>query len=266
MNVKKVMPEALYHLDNAMSLEKLITAQKEGKFIVGRVSSWDSVNQSLRVNLGNDIFGSIPLPEISVYPTVRLNQFITPEVYHLIGNNICAYVEKVTPTSIVLSRRKNMINAFNTISELKGQTIDCYIKSLQKASVFVDVGHGITGRIYISDLCCSRLHHTSDIGIKAKTVIKTKISDIDSTNFFISLSYKDLFQDLSSTLNIGDFIEAVVLDSINNDGYFSFVNPSTPAIVNPPSSLSIPYGTRIVARVKSFNAKGNLKLAFISLI
>lgn len=263
---KKVMPEALYSLDNGMSLEKLERAQESGSYVIGHVFLWNSVDQLLRVNLGNSIFGSIPLNEISIYPTVRANENLSPEVYSLIGSTICACVHEINGSSIVLSRRKNMLNTFQSFSDSKGEIIDCFVKSPQSSAVYTDIGHGISGRIHVSDLCSSRLHHTSDIGIKKGDVIKVKISDINQSNFFIDLSYKDLFEDLRGTLNIGDFIEAVVLDSINEDGYFSYVNPSTPAIVNIPSSLSISYGTKIVARVKSFNAKGNLKLAFISLI
>lgn len=264
--LKRILPEVYYSLDSAMSLEKLERNLALGQFVVGKVIYFDSANQQFKVNLGNGFMGIMPITESSVYPTLRPDGSLTAEAYNLINKIVCAKIVKLHPGKIVLSRKANMIDAFKTICNMENQIVNCYVKSCQKAMFFLDIGHGISGMLHIVDLCASRIDHVLDIGIKPKDSIKAKIKYINLEKFHASMGYKELFQNLSDKFNRNDLILARSLFTVpTEDGYFAYVNPNTSAILDPIAGTPIPYGSKVVARVKS-SAPNKLKLGFISFV
>lgn len=267
MNIhKQLMPESRYSLDNFMSNETLLRKITLDDFIVGKVFHFDSLSQQFLVDLGNGFLGIMPISETSVYPTLHADGKLKAEAYSLIGKIICAKILEIQSDKIVISRKANMIDAFETISNMENEIIDCTVKSCQRTMFFLDVGHGISGMLYVGDLCSCRINHVMDIGIKITDSIKAKIKRFEKEKFHVSLGYKELFKDLSDSFNRDDLIEAISFQEVQTlDGYFAYVNPNTAAILDPPSGVSIPYGTKVVARVKS-SSPGKLKLGFMTFL
>lgn len=264
--LKKIMPESQYMLDNTMSHQKLTRSLNSDNFVVGKAVYWDSVKQHFLVNLGNNILGTMPISEASIYSTLNADGKLTAEAYNLIGRIVCVKIIDLQTDKIVVSRKANMLTAFDTISNLKDQIVDCYVKSSQKTMLFLDIGHGISGMIHVGELCTSRIDHVLDIGIKEKDSVKAIIKSFDSEKFYVNMGYKELFEDVSGKFNRDDLIEVISFHTVQtSNGYFAYVNPNTSAILDPLPDVPIPYGTRVVARVKS-SAPNKLKLGFITFV
>lgn len=268
MNERKIYPESYYKVDKKMSNSKLCALQNHDGFVVGKVTRWSSTIQSMYVDLGNGFTGILPLEEISVYPVNYIDGLLSVGGYTLIGKTICASIISINGFKVYLSRKKNMQKAFEFLCTMEDPTVFSHILSVYPQSIYLDIGHGISGMLYVCNLTTSRLNHVSDIGLKKGDNITTRIISYDSDKYFINLTYKDLFKDLSSSYDIGDLIEVIVLTPINKikDGYFAYVDPATSAIINPPSNNptnEIEYGSKVIASVRNSNS-GKLKLTFIT--
>lgn len=270
---KKFMPESCYSLDDSMSLDKIYRAKRTGDFVIAKAVMWDYKKNCIKVDLGNDYHGEIPLHEFSIYPVLRANNTLSPSVYSFIGKNICACVKEILKdNTIILSRKENMIKSFNHIKELENETVSCSITSTINYGVFVDVGFGITGLVHITNLCISRAKNPADVGFSIGRLIEARIISINFEKYQIELSHKELFDNLAFALNTGDVIEVTCLDPLNKkkDGYYAYLSPNTPALVNPSREchdfISIPYGSKVIAQVRNFNPKhpDRLRLQFLS--
>lgn len=271
MNEKKLKPEGYYPLDTHMSLDIIKRAKDTGDFLVAKVLYYDSVNTCLRVDLGNGFNGIIPLYEFTIYPVRRPNGFISANVYFLLDKTVHACVKKINADgTIVLSRKENMLQAFQHLLQLKDAVVKCKIVSTANFGLFVDVGHGINGLIPYVELCDSRINDAEFIGFNVGKFINAKIVSFDINKYHLGLSHKCLYSNLSNILKRGDIITAISLDYVNelHDGYFAYLNPSTSAIIDVPYNIELPYGSKIVAEVKNFRNEhpDRIRLTFISFI
>lgn len=264
---KKIMPESFYSLDTEMSFDKIKRAKDSGDFLVVKVISWDSKKECLQVNLGNDITGIIPLSEFTIYPTKRSGQ-LAPSVYTFISKTVCACVIDSSSDNIVLSRRRNMLKAFNYLSSTQGETISCQITSIVSYGFFTDVGHGLAGLMHVSDITVDRIYSPEILGFKTGQLIDAKIISINDVDYHLSLSHKDIFDDISNIYNEGDIIPGIILTPIDESesGYFIHIHPALGGIMNPPSEEKIPYGTKVIVRIKAFRKDNpqKVKLAFVA--
>ena len=268
---KKVMPERLCSLDYDMSLEKILQAKRNGDTLVGKAIGWSSQENSLEVYLGNNFYGFIPAEDISVYPVFSSGSklssstkalFEKPVIVNVVGVN--TYEDK---TRIILSRKENMLDAFDVISGSIGEYIECCVTAFRSFGIFVDAGNGISGLIHYTQLNQSRFYDFSEMGLKIGDRIKAKVLFVDE-DFQVSLNYRDQFKNLAFELKRGEFIEAKVLERINEEGFFAYLNPNTPALVDVPPRITCYYGDKIVARVKgrSNTHPDRLRLDFVSFV
>lgn len=268
---KKMMPERLCSLDNNMSLEKLLKAKDLGTPIVGKVTMWNFQANCLEVSLGNNFYGFIPAESASIYPVFNSSKKLSASIRTLIGNPVIVNVMEVDTsdgsTAITLSRKENMLDAFCMIASSIGQCIECCVTSIENYGIYVDAGNGISGLIHHTELTTSWLNHFSEMGIHVGDKITAQVLSVDD-KFHVGLNYKDQFENLAFTLNPEDLIEVTVLEAVNEQGYFVYVNPNTSGIVDVPQKVSCPYGSKVVARVKKPHKKHpeKLRLSFVSFV
>lgn len=262
----KLMPEALYPIDNTMSLEKLARSINTGKTIVGKVVSWDSTKNGFNLNLGNNFFGFLPVEDSTIYPKFQTDGTLTKYLKHLLEKRVVVRVKSIdqSGSTIILSRKDCMSEAFDIISNSIGEYTECYVTKISKYGVFVDISNGIYGLISHKNMCLQKIDNYSKIGFKKGSVLKVKILSIDE-NFHVNLSYRDQFENLSSSLNPNELIEVTILEPVNRSGFFAYINPSTPAIVDVPEYINCSYGDKIIAQVKGTQKTNpnNLKLDFV---
>jgi ribosomal protein S1 len=268
---KKIMPERFCTLDTNMSLEKLIMAQENKIPVVGRVLLWNSQEKNLKVDLGNDIYGFLPIDLASIYPSSLDNGDLTSSIRAIIGKPILTIIEQVSfngeGTMIKLNRKILMLDAFNFVSNSIGKTVECCVTGIVAFGVFVDVGNGLSGLIHHKDLCIPRLKDFRELGFDVGDKITAKIIDVND-NFQISLNYKDQFENMALTTNRNDLVIATILKQHNNDGFFGCTNPNTPVLIDIPSDVNCYYGDKILARAKAPKKKhpDKLNLVFHSFV
>ena len=153
-------------------------------------------------------------------------------------------------TIIILSRRELMAERFNELSTSVGKMIECCITSITHLGVFVEVGNGISGLIHYSELSIPRVRSFKELGFDIWDKISAKILSVNE-NFQVSLNYKDQFENMALSLNRNDLIVVQILEQHNHDGYFGYINPNTPILVDIPSDVHCHYGDKILARVKN---------------
>ena len=273
MNEKaKSMPDRFHSLDNTMSLEKIIQAQNTGTPLIGIVVLWNSMEKHLEVHLGNGYYGYIPENLVSIYPNYDTNGKLSASTRAVIGKSVLVTVTEVDTSSsipvITLSRKNIMMDTFNRISNSIGNLVECRITAFCPYGIYVDVGNGISGLIHHRELCVSKLNSFYELGIKEGDIITAKVLSVNE-NFHVSLSYKAKFKNLAFVLSADDLIETKLLYPLNEDGYFVYLNPNTPAVVNIPEHVkNCNYGSKILARVKGTrtNHPDELKLTFVSFI
>ena len=265
----QLAPEFCYYLDNNISLEKIRDAKRNGNFLVAKVLSWDFRNKCMKVYLGNNIYARIPLEDLSLYKVVDLYDNLLPAAFSLIGKNVCACVKSISnDNKIILSRRENMLKAFDYISQCTDKILLCSIIGIVDYGVFLDAGHGIYGFIHRTDLSASLIKNPSVIGFQKKDLLNAKVISVDIAEYKISLNYKSLFNNLSNTLSPRDIIGVITLDQVNEkkDGYFVYLNPNTRAIMNVPKGFEIPYGSHVIATVLPCEKTEKVRLNFLSFV
>lgn len=264
--IKNLMPEWLCTIDDTMSLEKIIRAKDSKLPIIGKVILWHTERKYFKVDLGNGFYGFIPVDDSSLYPALFPSGKITSSLFATVGKPIIAVVKSINADGkIILSRKESMLNAFNTISSLIGKKIECCITAFSSFGIFVDVGKGVCGLIGIALVSTSRLRSFSDIGLKIGDKITAEVISVDE-NFHVNLNYKDQFEYLGLTLTVNDLVDVMILERLNSNGYFAYVNPNTVAIINIPGEISCKYGDKAVARVRNSSVKhpDKLRLEFVS--
>lgn len=268
---KTMMPERLCSLDYDMSLEKILQAKQNGTTLVGIAIGWNWRENSLEVYLGNNFYGFIPEKDVSVYPVFSCGSKFSPSTKALFEKPVVVNVVGVDVSEkkirITLTRRENMLHAFDVIAGSIGKYIECCITAFRSFGIFVDAGNGLSGLIHYTQLTQSRFYDFSEMGLKIGDRIKAKVLFVDE-DFQISLNYRDQFENLAFVSKRGELIEAKVLERINEEGFFAYLNPNTPALVDVPSHITCHYGDKIVARVKgrSNTHPDRLRLEFVEFV
>ena len=111
------LPESMYHLSNNMNLRKIAEAYIHGFPVTCEVTRFDVINELFEVYLGGNIYGIIPLEESSIYPITNGCE-LSSRNFALVGCNVRAYVTSIEG-GIVLSRKKHMQKALDSISKIK---------------------------------------------------------------------------------------------------------------------------------------------------
>ena len=265
------MPERFCSLDKEMSIEKLVYAKMTDEPIIGKITKWNSYSKELEVRLGNGFTGILPVKEASIYPCILANGQLTPSVRSLIGRTVMLSIDSIDLTvvdpRIMLSRKKNMLKAFDIISNSIGEEVQCAVINCCEFGVFVDIGSGITGLIPSILLSVARYCHPLDLGLKTGDQITAKLVSIED-DYRITLNFKDGVENLAYSLNPDDLIEATILQPINKSGYFAYINANTPGVIDVPENVPCNYGDKVVAVVKGTrtNHPDQVKLTFVSFV
>lgn len=247
------MPERFYSIDETMSIEKLIQVKESGGFVVVKVIAWNLQNECLEVELGNNLNAVIALEDFTIYPTKHSDGFITPNVYTLIGENICACVKSLESGKIVLSRAENMRKALNFLKDNSTKIYSCMVLSIKKYGAFVDICSGLTGFIHVSELTRSFVKSPIDVGFNTGSYIDCSILDIKEDPCRIKLTHKLAVENIAQKLTPGKIVEVISLFPVSksHDGYYVYINDNTSGIMDVKSnSKKIPYGKKVKAFVK----------------
>ena len=107
------LPESTFSVDSNMTFDRLLKAFQDHESITGTVTRLYSQTNTLEVDLGGGLMGSLPIDEFTIYPIYReYTHELSPNVSMLIGETIRARIIDINgPENIVLSRKENMQEA-----------------------------------------------------------------------------------------------------------------------------------------------------------
>lgn len=268
---QEIYPESFYRIDDNMSIEKVFKAKETGSFLVSTVLSWNPYYKALEAALGNGFIGIIPFEEITIYPMPKNEIKKASYISELLGQTICVCVQKVVDGVITLSRKANMKKALDILFKNSSKELTCCVKYFDRYGVFVDIGHGLSGRISLKNLSSCFIHSPSDMGIHPGQTLSAKILSYNKERNHFEVSHRETFENLNLTenLNAGDIIKVLVLEPVDKikSGYYVQINPNSVGILNPKDNdyrNVIPFGTYVSARVRQNPKNGKIRLAFVS--
>lgn len=244
---KSYMYESFYEVDEELTFEKLEKVAGKDNIFAGIAVRWDDISEFIEVKLNDNLWGILPLNEVTIENLKYKESHIPVQVKAILGNKICFYVDKVENGNIVLSRRR--LQQFVVKSQLRiDATYYVQVKALYTSGIFVDVGCGVIGYIHCSEISISKYLNYSYNNITLGSVIPAKLVSISPR---IKLSYR-------RTANIkikekADFLSAIALAKVpGHEGYFVYVSPNEAGIVDINDKIHYLYhGQTINAKVKS---------------
>ena len=265
--MSKILPEACYEF-KPLTIEDVLEAYKTNTTITGLVVKVRS--DALIVKLGEELFGTLPFEETTIYPFTYSTNKKKPlplQIYTILKKQIRIKVTSInfstdSEDNIVLSRKANMIEAVERLS--KREYVLFKVTSLTPSLVFGDCGDGICGRITISEVTKSRIQNVAEY-FHVNDELIVKILNMDELNRF-NLSYKERFPEYNpKQFMVGDSYVATVPAPVDqaHSGYFVCINPQVTGIMDADTSMRFQYGERVVCRVKRVCNKG-LKLTFVN--
>ncbi len=96
----------------------------------------------------------------------------------------------------------------------EGMIVNGRVKTIKPYGVFVEMENGISGLLYIEDICISRIKSPFE-RFSVGQEIQVKVKDIDKENNRVSFTYKELLGTWED--NIKDFKQGTVVKGIVRD-------------------------------------------------
>lgn len=236
---KDLKPECKYYVDYSVTMEDVEFAYCHNETLTGYVIRNDRENKELIVVLGDNIMGRLPWSEVTIkqlssnYPK---RNGVPDQVAFLAAKNIRVKVVKITEDGIMLSRKANMLEAWNEITRRPKNFIysSAFLNANEKGTMlFYDIGDGIVAACNLYEFTNSRVEVKK--WLEYGEVHKMVILKQEAENYIIEVSrkrackkdYKDF-----KPLDIVDVkIGKPVYDNAGNtEGYRVEVSPKVDGI------------------------------------
>lgn len=183
-------PEGFTEVDNTLKYENVSRRQ----IVVCKVLCWDEARNGIIVYFGNQIKGFIKKEEISIYNMDKIDSEnnIPCRVNFILGKKIIAQILSYNTETeeFYLSRANLMREATENVAV--GTTVMARITHIAHTNIFVDLGCGIEGKVYISDLSYVYTSSCKILNLKVGDEISLKVLNRTENNQF-NLSKKEVY-------------------------------------------------------------------------
>ena len=266
--LKNYLPESCYKLEN-LSFSDVQKAFEANETVVGFVESISSADERLTVRLGDDVIAYLPFDEVTIYQLSYSKNnpgFPFPlQVGCLKEKNICAKVISISNTTITLSRKASMSEAYEAIKGLS--KLPFTVTAVRAKTVFGDVGHGIQAKILVSQLCKCRIRSATEV-CKVGDSFVVAVLNFDELKR-VNVSYKSTFPEYNpDQFTKGEVVVGTINEPIDNSfsGYYVNISPQVAGILDYHTWLPIlNYGDTVECIVSKASPKG-LHLKFLKLL
>ena len=273
---KSFMPENDYNVDYSATREQISEALKNNATITGIVTDIDSQKQTLKVCIGNDIFGIMPWSEASLY-NLTYKKGISPDIPQqilvLTYKKVRTKVKKIKADgTIILSRKDNMLEAWESVIAAPDNLYNANIVGYYDSGVFYDIGEGICAFCYVYDYSLCRFDLPKVVKINTEDTVKLISFDPNndhritcSRKLGSSTCYSDFKQGRIVQIRLG---KPVYQNDDHEDskltGYFVELAPNVSGIADVNPHLSVKTGDIVFALIKSVNVpESKIKLDII---
>lgn len=239
-----------------LSFNEIEKARADKKPLEGFI---EKVNKDLNmiVSLAKDIEGVIPFNEL-----YDQNKSVP---YLRIGTSIKFYVKDISqrpgkcpllilsPKEYASDLKQDIYNKFNNGEEVAVSGLVTNINE-NGNSAFIDIGGGLIGRLYISEVCKVRLKRI-DEKIENNTIVNAIVKGFDYEQR-IQLSTKKTYGTFQENISKLNLVEGTTCRGIvrgndpNGNGVFVELLPNLVGLADFPSKFSISYGDYINVYVK----------------
>jgi len=253
-----IMPE-VQHSYKSLCIEEVIEAFENNEPITGFVERINANAQVVNVRLGVGVLAYMPFSEVTLYP-LRYNKSFSSTIptnaAQLLNKKIRIRVTSIVDDYITVSRKQNMQLAFQTLVEK--QTATMHITEIIEKSVFGDIGDGINGKIYISEVCQTHIKSASEI-LNLGDIINVVILKPDAQKR-LSVSYRQTFPPyVKDDYPKGIIIKGKITDAIeknNRKFYYVYISPQVSGILCLRNDELFRYGDKIQCTVVDTSDRG----------
>ena len=260
----KIMPESLYPREE-LSLDKVREAYESGRTVTGWVKAINADNQVLIVQLGKDLFARLPFSEVTIYPfrySKKSTSLLPTNIKCLYHRQIRAKIIAVNGNEIVLSRKKNMEQSYNHLCTVDHAKL--FITQVIPKSVFGDIGDGLVGKMYVSEISKAHIQKASEYLHPSQAIDVVMLGSDEEMRF--ATSYRQTFPEYNpNDYPIGTIIKCKVghwIEVADVSKYYMSVTPQVRGIMQINAHIYLDYGTTVECLVTGANEHG-LFLDFI---
>ena len=265
MENHEFLPEACYKYA-PLSLEDIFNAYVDKLSITVHVEKLMPEKKIVVVRLNDELTAHMPYSEITIYDLHYSEKSSVPiptNVFTLLGKNIRVKVIKLNGPFITVSRKANMLQAFEHLCKSDKATF--YVKSISKKFALGDVGAGIIGRVVIAEICRTHIKSVREY-LKKHDVVEVAILARAQNNYF-DLSCKQAAKPYNKEdYEIGMRLVGKVCDHLRDakqPGYYVHISPQVSGIMNARRDQPFfKYGTMVECYVSKASDQG-LHLEFV---
>ena len=233
-------PEEYYELDNNMDINKIEEALKNQCTITGEVNFFDEKKRCLGIKICSNIMAEMPWEEITYNGNLTYysdsKEKIPKEVYGMLKRNkIIVKVIEIKNEKIIVSRRKNIIEATEKMKEkiVLNNVIYGKISAICNKGLFIDIGEGITAFCPTRYVSKSYIHDMTKFFCN-DPIIKVRIVELEDGKITVSRrdskvgNYSNYKPNDNVTVKIGT---ALINSSNKIEAYFAEIEPDVSGIV-----------------------------------
>lgn len=242
--------ESQCHIDFFLEMNDVKDALEKNMTLTANVIYIDELNQKIIVKLGGEILGVLPWNEVTMYPLTnkyRLSpsskqyELRPDQISAIDGKKIRVKVKDITKKGIILSRKDNMLEAWEQIKQIpdytivKGSVIGFH-KS--EAGIFIDIGEGVTTFCHFREYTATR--GVLSEWVKYGDVIDVMVYGVSDAKKRINCSRKltcSIDEDYSSFKKYDILDVKVASLAFNKEGFCGYhveVNPIVTGIADAP--------------------------------
>lgn len=215
--------------DKIRGWERIITSNKEGDVITGRVVR--KIKGGLLVDVGVPVF--LPASQVDIRRVEDIGEFL--------GKTVQCKILKIDEKrmNIIVSRRKlleeHRVEAKTKLLQeiMEGDVRKGTVKNIADFGAFVDLG-GIDGLLHITDMSWGRINHPSEV-VRLEQDIQVKVLKVDRTTDRIALGLKQLtknpWEGVASKYPVGSRVKGKVVNLMPY-GAFVELEPGVEGLVH----------------------------------
>lgn len=269
---RTLKPERCYSVNKNITMSDIEKSLRDNETITGAILEYDGISRNIIVYLGNNIKGYLSIDELTIedFKYFDTNDDSWPKQLKTLFQQRLIRVKVIEVQEngrIVLSRRKNQLEAFDKILSNPMSTVyHGKITKIDDTNLFIDIGEGIISKCHVTEFSTTRIEVRE--WCKVGDYARVKIIGVDEDKFFIATSRKrayskeQAYADLKSQKigsKIAVRIAAPVYKGYRITGYFVEISPVLTGIADVSDNKLYNFGETAYAILKKVDAK-NFKI------
>lgn len=261
IEVQNFMPESDFKVDDNITLDELKRKWQSNTTIVVSPRTYNIKKGYVRVYLGNNIYGCLPFSEVSLED---IKDEIVPVQVRAImrKQSIRVKITKIEGKEILLSRKSNLEEVFNQISNIEKGIYYAMVERVDKHCVFFDIAEGICAYCEIKQLSRVFIKDARD-WISVGRHMRVRVTQISESEHRVWCSAKKAAFGDYKKIKAGTKIVAKVGDEIRDTdghitGFYVEITPAISGIADIRDNITTEYpkfGDIVWCYVRSVNPK-----------